>query len=221
MAACAALPAFADARTQGKIITYDDIVRAQKAAELPTGIEIGGVYNMANRNIFCGSDSDMSEEVKKVDTWGIDMTGFWHLNKNHAVTLRFGYAWGEESKVNEFDGLTEKGKIKVSSFTLMPGYRYVWRPNRAWSVYTAANVGAARMEVEEGWDEEIQSKHAMGFSYSVEIGATYAFSEDVAIFAACQFGGNTARAEFTDGADRYKTRSQTYNTFRIGTSIRF
>lgn len=45
------------------------------------------------------ANSDLVEGVDaKVDTWGGDFTGVYHVTENQAVTLRLGVAYGDESK---------------------------------------------------------------------------------------------------------------------------
>lgn len=184
---------------------------------LSFGIELAGTCNLAQHKLFEGDD----DTVGKINTWGGDITGLYHITPRHAITLRLGYAYGDKSKT-EYE---ETCKDEVSSFTLMPGYRYTLRPSEACSVYAAVHIGLARMGVKETWSAEDWSdranEHATGFAYSAELGVSYALSEHIAILAAYQFGGNTARATFSDDGDEWKSKSQTYNTFRLGLGIRF
>lgn len=183
----------------------------------PFAIELAGTYNLAHQKIFDGDN----DTVGKINTWGGDITGLYNITPRHAITLRLGYTYGDKSKT-EYE---ETCKDEISSFTLMPGYRYTWHPSSAWSVYAAANIGFARMGVKETWTYEggsdSQNEHATGFAYTAEVGARYNFSECMGILAACQFGGNNARAKFTDEIESWKSKGQTYTTFRIGLSVRF
>lgn len=115
----------------------------------------------------------------------------------------------------------------------MPGYRYTWHPNDTVCIYTGVNAGIGQMRTDIEYTllgyGASAGHHETGFAYSAEIGVKCALSERVSLQAAYQFGGNLARVDFSEtiGIGDYgysvafKTKKQTYNTFRIGLSVRF
>ena len=57
------------------------------------GLEVNAAYNFALRDL-----SEGSEEVPahSVDTYGVDLTAFYAINKHHTVNIRFGYTTGND-----------------------------------------------------------------------------------------------------------------------------
>lgn len=184
-------------------------------------LEIAGVYNMANSDLVEGFDT-------KINTRGVDFTGVYRTTENHAITLRLGVAYGEESK-----SLLSvvRYKVKLLSWTVMPGYRYTWRANDTLSIYAGVNAGVGQMraDIDCSLLNYCEERHETGFAYSAEIGLKCDLSERVSLLAAYQFGGNLVRIDFPGNVSingslydvSFKTKKQTYNTFRIGLGIRF
>ena len=183
-------------------------------AACPCSIEIAGGYNYGCRDLYKHSTGSQ----KDIDTGSVDLTAVHALNTNHALTLRFGYSFGDE--VNKAYQPLFRQETDVHTFTLMPGYRYTHAITDKVSAFAGANVGIANESVKDNLRGYIgrHSDHdsAWGLGYSAEVGLRYAICPKSEIFAAYQFSGNTAHP-FGKG----ETHRQFYDGVRAGVSIKF
>lgn len=186
----------------------------------PWSMEVGIGYNFAGRDLI--KHSEGAEEA--IDTLGVDLTGVYAINDNNAVTLRFGYSFGDEADW-EARSWNEKVETDVHTFALMPGYRYTHALTEKVSAFAGANVGVANMSVKDHarWEDgEVGNWHdsAWGVAYSAEVGLRYALCPCTEVFAAYQFSGNTARIKLGEEYPA-KNHRQFYNGVRAGVSIKF
>ena len=109
-------------------------------AACPCSVEIGVGYNYGCRDLY---KSDFGSE-KDIDTGSVDLTAVYALNQHHALTLRFGYAFGDEVNKNaDYPGIRDE--TDVHTFSLMPGYRYTHAITEKTSIFAGANVGIANI----------------------------------------------------------------------------
>lgn len=198
----------------------------------PWAVEIGATYNWG-MNKFLKNGSAI-EKKNHVNTLGGDITGVYNLDENNAVTLRFGYAWGQDKfAVSPFGEYVPSSWLKETShtFSLMPGYRYTVAIDDKWSVYGGVNIGISNTSIKlaehvnldrhSSFTEEAHGS-AWGFAYSVEVGANYAVTDNVKLFAAGTFSGNTATPKVKyDGYTVCKGNHQVYLGVRAGVSYSF
>lgn len=194
---------------------------APAPAVSPWSVEIGAGYNFASRDLI--KHSEGGEEA--IDTYGVDLTAVRAINANNALTLRFGYTFGDEVD-SESRAAGDRLEIDVHTFSLMPGYRYTRALSDKVSAFCGVNAGIANMSVKAHtrWKEgDVYGAHdsAWGIGYSVEAGLRYALCPRTEIFAAYQFSGNTARIKCVDEDDTAKNHRQFYNGVRTGVSIKF
>lgn len=191
----------------------------------PWSVEIGVGYNFAGRDLIRHSEG----EEEAINTLGVDLTGVYALNKSNALTLRFGYSFGDEMDADARTWGVHR-ETDVHTFALLPGYRYTRAVTEKLSAFAGVNVGMANMSVKDHWrwyeDGEVQGTHdsGWGIAYSAEVGVRYALCPRAELFAAYQFSGNTARVKLQDEwADEpyAKTHRQFYNGVRTGVSIKF
>lgn len=187
----------------------------------PWSVEIGAGYNFAGRDLIKHSFG----EEEAIDTYGVDLTAVRAINDNNALTLRFGYTFGDEIDA-ESRAAGDRMKITVHTFSLLPGYRYTHALTEKLSAFCGVNVGLANMSVKAHtrWMEgDVYGGHdsAWGIGYSAEVGLRYALCPRTELFAAYQFSGNTARVKLNDGEDCAKNHRQFYNGVRAGVSIKF
>lgn len=192
----------------------------------PYALEVGFVANLAATDIV----KNESIGSFKLHTMGVDLTGVYARDAHHAFTLRLGYAQGEASESAMVgDGYYEV-EGKLSSFYVMPGYRYTMPISEHWSSHLGVNVGLIchSAEEKETWDDQSWVKvrdSAYGVAGSIELGLTYKRSERISYAIAYQFSGSTARPKlkWSDGEATYSTtlRAQVYHTFRVGMSYHF
>lgn len=186
----------------------------------PWSVEIGVGYNFAGRDLIKHSIG----EEEAINTLGVDLTGVYAINDNSALTLRFGYSFGDEvDAALRSWGL--RREIDVHTFSLMPGYRYTHALTDKASAFCGVNVGVANMSVKDHYRMDEMgafSEHdsAWGVGYSAEVGLRYALCPNTEIFAAYQFSGNTARIKLGDVFPE-KNHRQFYNGIRTGVSIKF
>ena len=225
------------------IVTSATAAQANSVTTNPWSVELAGGYQFAIRKTQKtmkiipekGSYQYLSKESPKVDILSADITGVYNLTDRQALTLRLGYATGDDKIKVEGDA-TSHIKDKVELFTLMPGYRYTMPVyGDKVKAFAGVNVGFAHVKYEseqtEAPNKDYNTKvddSDWGFAYSAEIGLRYDVTENVGIFAAYQFSGNTAalkRHTYNHGTSStnqdYPTRAQVYNGLRAGLSYAF
>lgn len=171
------------------------------------GVELGGTYGWGLRQYMKSPVIGKKNHMNQV---GGDITGVYNLDENNAVTLRFGYTYGGDKfgmalvddEGMRLEDVNTTVKERLHTFTLMPGYRFTYALNEDWSVFAGANVGIAaassKLEVSHQIDRRSDltasaHKSAWGFAWSVEAGVKYNVAENVNVFAAAVWSGNTAR----------------------------
>lgn len=184
------------------------IVTPAPAPSCPLTLEVAGVYKSAAKELLSYGPA------KEIDVMGADLTLVKPLCGNSAVTLRFGYNFGDEAQRGVFGGTEE---VDVHSFYLMPGYRYTHALTEKTSLYGAVNAGIANTSFKYKFDdaEEIDKWHDSdwGFIATLELGVRYQLCEKTELFAAYEFTANYAKP---DGCDE-----QTYNGVRVGVGFKF
>ena len=184
----------------------------------PMSVEIGAGWNVAQKSIL-----NTGDECPKLDTYGVDVTGVYALDKNNALTLRIGVSQGSKDNNLSFgedngDGYwwrsTEHNKYSVDTYAITVGYRYTGEITESLSGFVGANIGIASSKIKcefggtntwaggEGGDAygDSKSESAIGLAYSIEAGVTYKVSSTVNIFVAYQISGNSAAPKFTETA---------------------
>ncbi len=184
------------------------IVTPAPAPSCPLTLEVAGVYKSAAKELLSYGPA------KEIDVMGADLTLVKPICGNSAVTLRFGYNFGDEAQRGVFGGTEE---VDVHSFYLMPGYRYTHALTEKTSLYGAVNAGIANTSFKYKFDdaEEIDKWHDSdwGFIATLELGVRYQLCEKTELFAAYEFTANYAKS---DGCDE-----QTYNGVRVGVGFKF
>lgn len=184
------------------------IVTPAPAPSCPLTLEVAGVYKSAAKELLSYGPA------KEIDVMGADLTLVKPICGNSAVTLRFGYNFGDEAQRGVFGGTEE---VDVHSFYLMPGYRYTHALTEKTSLYGAVNAGIANTSFKYKFDdaEEIGKWHDSdwGFIATLELGVRYQLCEKTELFAAYEFTANYAKP---DGCDE-----QTYNGVRVGVGFKF
>lgn len=183
------------------------IVTPAPAPTCPLTLEVAGVYKSAAKELLNVGPA------KEIDVMGADLTLVKPICEKSALTLRFGYNFGDEAQ--RALGGTEE--VDVHSFYLMPGYRYTHALTEKTSLYGAVNAGIANTSVKYKYDDAagIVKDHDSdwGFIGTVELGVRYQLCEKTELFAAYEFTANYATP---DGCDE-----QTYNGVRVGVGFKF
>lgn len=183
------------------------IVTPAPAPACPLTLEVAGVYKSAAKELLNVGPA------KEIDVMGADLTLVKPICEKSALTLRFGYNFGDEAQ--RALGGTEE--VDVHSFYLMPGYRYTHALTEKTSLYGAVNAGIANTSVKYKYDDAagIVKDHDSdwGFIGTVELGVRYQLCEKTELFAAYEFTANYATP---DGCDE-----QTYNGVRVGVGFKF
>ncbi len=225
LALALAVPTFAGEAPATSVSVVTPTTLKQAAAGPQIDLEVAAFYGFANDDIYRGRDS------KEIDIYGADLTAVRLLDENNAVTLRFGYAFGDETDPG-MRLLGCKHEIDVHTFSLMPGYRYSKALNENWAVYGGVSIGIANVSVKDHFrnnhDGYINGMHDSdwGFAYSAEIGLRYKLGENSELFAAYQLMGSSAnpspRMDYGDGeGEGFPVHQQSYNVVRVGFSYWF
>lgn len=227
LAAMLALPTFAGQ----KVVVQPAPVPAPAPTVSPWAVEIGAFYAWNQPHVFRAQGMH-----KQVGTIGGDITGVYNLDENQAVTLRLGYGWGSEKWATDSwdygDGMIGYSwqKVRIHTFSLMPGYRYTQPLCDKVSWFVGANVGVANASYKaasyvEGVDalgpvsgKYSSHKSGWGFAYSAEAGVRYALTEQLDVFCAYQFTGNTASPKIK--GVRFSHRQYAHG-IRAGVGIKF
>lgn len=224
------------------IVASTTIAQANSVTTNPWSVELAGGYQFAIREfqkppLLGGEHAGNRAKVPmpKVDLISADVTGVYNLTDRQALTLRFGYATGDDKKKAEGDDTTYV-KDEVDLFTLMPGYRYTLPVyGDKLKAFAGVNAGLAYVKYKseqygvpnDNYNTKVDDDN-WGLAYSVEIGLRYDVTERVGVFAAYQFSGNTAhikRHTYNHGTQNShadnQTRKQVYNGVRAGLSYAF
>ncbi len=204
----------------------------------PWSVEIAAAANFATRPIM---RADWEENAPKVNTYGADITLSRTLVKGLSANIRLSFASGEDS-FTETDYGTYSEHYKVTDFALMPGLRYTLPVTTGTSVYLGANIGILSRSLKSRESdtgllspEEPSSSYtdnttkwhdsALAFAYCAEIGLRCNITPSLALFAAYQISGSSARPKRTPqdewDTDTYTSPRQYYNTIRLGLSYTF
>ncbi len=185
--------------------------QAPAPACCPLTLDVAGIYNYGHKDLFA------EDNVKDIDTYGIDFTVNYALAERHSVNLRLGYTFGDEA-IWYGDARNE---TDVHTFYLMPGYRYTHPLTEKLAAYAGVNAGLVNVSVKDHWRDGDGSAAAhdseFGLGCSAEIGLSYDIAENWELFAAYQFSGSTA----TPAPDQRDTRKQLYSGIRAGVSYKF
>ncbi len=175
-------------------------------AESKYSWEVAAVYNHAITDICKNYPSPT------INTWGFDVTGLYNVKGNHYATLRFSYAFGEDSG------------FELSNFAVMPGYRYVRPVSEKWTVFAGANIGLGISMLDypgmKGNDYAWSSGDDMAnVVYSVELGASYAITPKINVVGAVMLQGGTS--PFDGAAYEAASEEQTSVGLRLGLGGKF
>ena len=208
-----ALPTFAG---QKVIVNPAPVAPVAPPVASPWSIELAATYTWGVPDIFLYNDG----HCKEIKSIGADITGVYAIDENNSVNLRFGYTWGGE-KFGWGDESWEK--VRLHTFSLMPGYRYTRPICDQLSWFVGANVGIANASYKNSYyvGESRRGtfhKSGWGFAYSAEIGLRYELTESLDVFCAYQYGGNTVGPK--DAGTRFNHR-QHGHTARVGVGIKF
>lgn len=218
LAAMLALPTFAG---QKLVFTNPAPVQAPPPAD-SWGVEIAYTYSWAANDIY--KDWVPCKEIRSN---GVDLTGVYNFNTHHAATMRLAYAFGARSWSDDeyFDGhemVSCYDRVRMHTFSLMPGYRYTLPLCPHSALYAGVNAGVANQSVKDNYHEsnygvDRNHKSAWGFAYTAEVGLRINLCQDSEFFVAYHFTGNTARTK----NNGYITHRQTTHGIRTGFGFRF
>lgn len=219
LATMLALPTFAG---QKLIYNTPAPVVTAPAVDSGHGLEIGYFISWAANDIY----KDWSP-CKEIRTNGVDITALYDFNRNHAMTLRLAYGFGARSWADgayEEDGYSwnEAARVRMHTFSLMPGYRYTLPLCPHAALYAGVNVGVSNMSIKDNYHEsnygvDRNHKSDWGFAYSAEVGLRFNLCADSEFFVAYHFTGSTAKTS----NNGYTTHRQTNHGIRTGVGFRF
>ncbi len=188
---------------------------------------------------FGFSSGDALEDIPEFDSMdivGFDFSVGHRFNRFHAVNLRIGYGYGYgDAGFYYRNGDTTYMDMSMSTFTLMPGYRFSFGPRNS-PLEFFAGVNAGLSVVGAYLDQEDYSRGSRfgdyyefdgteaGFAFSAEVGVKYHYSPRGYIFASYEFRGSTASPKVewdVDSSFNYDTKAQFYHTIRFGGGIEF
>lgn len=202
--------------TQWRTSTYHP---ANEAIVSPWGMEIGASYNYATSKIL--KNVDFGNDAPKMDTWGVDLTGVYRLDRHHSFNMRFEYNRG----MDEISAPNQREEFRLNVFTLMPGYRYTQAISYSTSCYVGVNVGvtcaALRYRDSGAYGSGLAHDSGWGVAYSAEMGLRYALTDHVDMYVAYRFMGSTARPDLWDSQTEYRGNTQRYHTIRCGIGVAF
>ena len=183
----------------------------------PIAFEVGAFYSFPTKDIISWGPGFAG---KKVHMLGGDITSVYQIDDSSSATIRLGYGTGSASR---HDGWG-RDRYRLHTFTLAPGYRYSVKVDDAVTCFAGASAGVSNssLKYKYTWPTGRDSAHGSewGFVYSAEVGVSYAVSQDVSVFLAYEFSGNTARPRLNNGYNK-SANQQVYHTIRAGVSCQF
>ena len=222
LAAMLALPTFA-----GQKLVYNAPAPAPTftapAAEDGPALEIGYTISWGAAHIFKGMDPN-----KSIRSNGVDLTGVYEFNRHHAVTLRAAYSlgarsWADETEIDDHGELVgSHNRVRMHTFSVMPGYRYTQPLCSHCALYAGVNAGLTNQSIKDSYYENgakdfTGHDSAWGFAYSAEAGARISLTPCTEFFVAYHFTGSTAR----NSHDDIKTHHQVNHGIRTGFEFKF
>ena len=170
-------------------------------------IELGNTVRFAHRKLYKGLPCEAP------DTWGFDLTGVYSLDPSQAVTFSIGYDFGQKSCPIHAD------KDEVQLLTIMPGYRYTMPVMEGLTAYAGAKTGLVWNHVTSKDNAGKAEGKECGWGVALELGASYAITENLSIFAGYEFFVNTTHVKLPQLGT--KTHMQTSHGIRSGFSWKF
>lgn len=192
----------------------------------PWGVELGVSYISAVTKIMKSQDLGWGDSPKLTGV-GVDLTGLYNLNKNHAFALRLEY---DNSDGSYTWPPNEEESYRLHSVSMMPGYRFTQALSSTVSCFAGANIGLAcsSLKYKDTWGNDSGkwmrvSMHdtSWGLAYSAEVGLRLALSSHVDLFVAYRFMGNTSRPRLRDTDGVCRTHTQHNHTVRGGVGVTF
>lgn len=214
----------------GEVIVITNSVPLMAAPQNPWWMEVSAFYGFASKDLFKAGSAGRAGHV---DSYAGDLTlgrNFYTNERGgiNAWDLRLGYGYGSNSVEDGFSdssGNLYKERAKLHRFYLMPGYRYTMPLNDTWSGFVGINLGVANSSIKSLASDDTERLHAhksdWGFAYSAEVGLKYQWCENWYAFAAYQFQGSTNSPVLHQDGERMSSRTQTYNTVRLGVGWNF
>ena len=183
----------------------------------PIAFEVGAFYSFPTKDIVSWLPGHPG---KKVHMLGGDITSIYQIDDSSAATVRLGYGTGSATRTT----LGARERYRLHTFTLMPGYRYSVKVDDAVTCFAGVGAGVSnsslKYKVTVPGDRGTAHGSEWGFVYSAEVGVSYAVSQDVSVFLAYEFSGNTARPRLNNGYNK-SANQQVYHTIRAGVSCQF
>lgn len=185
----------------------------------PIAFEVGAFYSFATKDII---NWGPGVPGKKVHMLGGDITSVYQIDDSSSATVRLGYGTGSATRHDGFGG---RDRYRLHTFTLMPGYRYSVKVDDAVTCYAGVSAGVTNSSLKykysSPWGGHTKHGSEWGFGYSAEVGVSYAVSQDVSLFLAYEFSGNSARPTLNYGVVKFSANQQVYHTIRAGVSCQF
>lgn len=225
---------------------------ADTTAAYPICWEVGASYNFPTKDIINWGDNAPGKKVHTLGAdvtavYKLDENNAATLRLGYATgSATKMYNGAELADTDIMDHFSGRDRYRLHTFTLMPGYRYTKQLNDKLSCFAGVNAGLvnASLKVSNTEDHSLSyigtdgspviydsysyrhAAHASewGFAYSVELGATYAITENISVFLAYQFSGNSARPKFAtddDGTGTISATQQVYHSVRAGVGFQF
>ena len=219
LATMLALPTFAG---QKLIYNTPAPVVTAPAVDSGHGLEIGYFISWAANDIY--KDWVPCKEIRSN---GVDLTGVYNFNTHHAATMRLAYAfgarsWSDDEYFDEHEMVSCYDRVRMHTFSLMPGYRYTLPLCPHSALYAGVNVGVTNQSIKDNYHEsnygvDRNHKSDWGFGYSAEVGLRFNLCADSEFFVAYHFTGSTAKTS----NNGYTTHRQTNHGIRTGVGFRF
>ncbi len=178
---------------------------AAESTEKVFGLEVNSAYNFALKDIADIEDSGGF----KVDTYGLDLTAVYRIDKHNSVNLRFGWATGDndasflsyDENVGNYD---DHWKAEITNITIMPGYRFTTAVTDSMDFFCGVNAGLVRTEAEatetantlRGILSVSEKEDEWNFAWSMEVGITQKVSAHGKLALALQLQGLRAQPYF-------------------------
>ena len=185
------------------------------------GLELNAAYNFALKDI---SKANNEYPSISVDTYGVDLTALYRLDKHSTLNIRFGWTTGDEDTDFLYDGSPDSLKTELTNIYIMPGYRYTGEITNGLSFFGGANVGLAHTKAKleetyygETWSE---NKSKWGFAWSAEVGLSQRVTNTGSVTLALQLQGLCGRPKYEELYDG-KPENQLNLGVRLGYSCQF
>jgi opacity protein-like surface antigen len=185
----------------------------------PSDAEVSGSFSLEIGATYTDMCIKKLHKEADLDPFGADITGIIRLNDNLSFTLRFTGTSADQTIISPD---LDRDRLKLTSYSVMPGIRYSAPLSDRANCFIGANFGTERVKAKYDWvhlphadhDFDSGSSSESGIAFSIETGMNYFLCDHFYLYGAVQLWGSKTKIIESD-------RTQIGVGARVGAGISF